>query len=138
MEQEDVQELLTNEYSMTRADAEKAEKLLHPEAAREVWLVLTDRMLEQLGWIEYDAGWDCGGEMEPPLYTGYDVLPDRPVRMGTDPEDASAEAFFAQRMEETIWRLYFDDDGEPEFSCVYEADDGVSRVQVFKILKAED
>ena len=62
LEKEDLLESLESEYAMTREDAEEAEKLLHPGRDKEIWLVLTDRMLEELGWIEYYAGWDCRRE----------------------------------------------------------------------------
>ena len=58
-------------------------------------------------------------------------MPDASENIHSDNENA--RAFFADRAQETIWRLFFNAEGGEYFEPVFEASDGVSQIQVWKV-----
>ena len=122
---------LVSGYGLTEAQAAEAERLLHPSEEKETYLVVTDLMLNQLGWIEYFGNWDFSGTAVYPRATFYSLMPDGTADINS--EDEKARAFFNARTEETIWRLFFSGDGGTSFEKEFDASDGASHVQVWRV-----
>ena len=128
---EETEQYLTEEYGVPAETAELLAGMIHPDQKQEVYLVISGDMLYKLGWIEYYADWDFTGDQRPPAATVYSVMPDASENIHSDNENA--RAFFADRAQETIWRLFFNAEGGEYFEPVFEASDGVSQIQVWKV-----
>ena len=128
---EETRSLLTAEYGLSPAEAAEAAALLHPAEPREVYVVLTSSMQDILGWFEYYAEWDFGGENPLPRASRWRMLRDGSGSI--DSEDPAIQARFDLRRAGTFWRLWFDEDGGAYYTKVFDRDDGVNRVQLWRV-----
>ncbi len=124
--------LFEDNYGLTETEAAEAERLVHPAEQSEIYLIVTDKMMRQIAWIEYYGGWDFSGEQAPPTYTTYNSTPDG--RLMNETEDEEVQRFFDKRKTETLWRLFFDRNGGNCFEIVYQQNDGIRNVQVWRVV----
>ena len=122
---------LETDYGLGPAEAAEAAALLHPAEPREVYVVLTSSMQDILGWFEYYAEWDFGGENPLPRASRWRMLRDGSGSI--DSEDPAIQARFDLRRAGAFWRLWFDGDGGDRFTKVFDRDDGVTRVQLWRV-----
>ena len=132
LEKQETESCLQNRYGISGEEAVRFAELIHPAKTREVYLVLSGDMLYKLGWIEYYADWNFEDGGKKPAATVYSVMPDGSENMESETE--KARTFFADRAKETIWRLFFAADGGDAFAPAFETSDGVSQIQVWKVL----
>ena len=136
---EEAETALEGQYGFDGEEAETIGRLIHPPKGRETYLVISGRMLEVLGWIEYYAGWDFTGKAQIPVSVAYNILPDGTDNMGT--EDPAGRTFFDHRKRETVWRLFFGRDavcdGTALFDEVCRYVDETDQVQVWKIRQSD-
>ena len=112
--------------------AREIEKLVHPSEKKEVYLVLTNTMMDMLGWFEYYEDWDFEGDNKVPYATVYYVKSDGTATMDTQQEEA--KKYFEERSHETIWRLFLSNgEGQDAFEKVYETTDPFAYVQIWKL-----
>ena len=116
---------------LTPAEAAEAAALLHPAEPREVYVVLASSMQDILGWFEYYAEWDFGGENPLPQASRWRTLRDGSGSIDSD--DPAIQARFDLRRAGTFWRLWFDEDGGGRFTRVFDQNDGVTRVQLWRV-----
>ena len=129
MDREEAERYLADHFAMPEEQAREAAGMLHPEKPAETYLVVTGRMMQLVGWIEYFSGWDFTGNAPVPAATGYRYTPDGKSVSDTEEGKNCLE----KRKQETIWKLYFDKDGGSSFSMVFEADDGIDHVMVWRV-----
>ena len=122
---------LYEDYAFPAMAAYYMTYLLCPGASQEIYLILTGTMMKQLGWFEYYADWNFQETAAAPVSTLYNKTPDGKATI--ESEDEAVQAFFDARAGETIWKLFFYHAGGDRFSLVYETDDGVEQVQVWKV-----
>ena len=132
MPKQEAARMLQSRYGIPAEKAAGLAEMIRPEQTKEVYLVLSGDMLYKLGWIEYYADWDFESGGRTPAATVYSVMPDGSENM--DSETEKARAFFADRAKETIWRLFFKADGGDVFAPAFETSDGVSQIQIWKVL----
>ena len=121
--------LMMRRFGMTEAEAGEAEALLHPETAKETYLIISDMMMMQMGWFEYYAFWDFGGDNPPPLATSYRYTPD-----GYPYNSPEGQSYMKRiRLGETIWRLYMNEEEDERFTLVYSGDDGVENLWMWRV-----
>ena len=121
--------MLVERCGLTRDEASEVELLVHPRASQEVYLVLSNEMLLRLGWYEYYADWDFSGEATPPRATAFNKAWD-----GTPLQDSEeGKELLQRRSGETMWRLLVDGKVDGAFARVFDEDDGVSHVRVWRI-----
>ena len=121
------------EYGFAADEAVELEALLHPEAPREVYLVVTQRMLYFIGWIECFGNWHFDRANVLPKEVGHTVLPDGSASISSkDPEDV---AFFEHRQQKLLWRMTADDDAKlgSHFELVCDSFDGVDVSRVWRV-----
>lgn len=124
------QELLCSRYGLTHDQAVEVEKLLHPEEPKELYLVITNTMLRQLGWYEYYANWDFSGTSTTPAATSFDRMPDgTPLKLAPE-----GQALLEERAKETMWRLTVDPDSSDYFAPVFNMNDGVEHIRIWRVL----
>lgn len=127
--EDETRSLLVERCGLTRDEASEVELLVHPRASQEVYLVLSNEMLLRLGWYEYYADWDFSGEATPPRATAFNKAWD-----GTPLQDSEeGKELLQRRSGETMWRLLVDGKVDGAFARVFDEDDGVSHVRVWRI-----
>lgn len=121
---------LCERCGLSAEEADEAERLIHPEHAKETYLVLTLTMTKQIGWYEYFANWDFTGTQNVPASTWYSRMPD-----GTSvfEEGAGQDYLENVRSKETIWRLFFNAEKNECFTPMYEWHDGLEHVRVWRV-----
>ena len=129
LEKQATEALLQERLGMTAKEAAEAETLLHPKV-RETYLVLSRTMMLEMGWFEYFANWDFTGTARTPVSTLYNYTPEG--YSITDSEEGR-DYLDKVRSKETLWRLYFEGNGEDCFTLYFTADDGVQQVYVWKV-----
>ena len=132
LQRDETERLLKGIYGIPEQEAASLAEMIHPEQKKEVYLVISGDMLYKLGWIEYYADWSFDGKGKRPAATVYSSMPDGSENMKSETE--KARAFFEDRAKETIWRLFFVADGGDVFVPEFESSDGVSQIQVWKVL----
>jgi hypothetical protein len=114
-------------------DEEKAgeiDALIHPEAKRETWLIITYTMTRQIGWYEYFAGWDFSGKQEVPNATLYSYTPEGTPIFNTEQGQAYLSGV---RGKETMWELFFNAKTTPYFTPAFEWHDGTEHVRIWRV-----
>ena len=133
---DDARTRLVETYGLDEEQAAEIESLMHPEKPREAYVVLSESMMQVLGWIEYYSAWDFETIQPAPQATAYYSIPDGSGALFLI-DDTNRE-FYEARQSETVWRLYFDRDPHGAdglcFELVYETSDPVDHVQVWKVL----
>lgn len=114
LEKEQAIRVLMERCNLTEAEAAEVEELLHPAAANEAYLVLTNSTLRKTPWIEYFANWDFTGNM--PL-----------------PTDANSAAAKADRTGELMYRLHARGETLDGFTSVFEENDGLERMRIWRV-----
>ena len=132
MQRDETERYLQETCGFTGEKAAELAEMIHPEQEREVYMVISGDMLYKLGWIEYYADWDFADGGRKPAATVYNVMPDGSENMKSESE--KARAFFEDRAKETIWRLFFRADGGEAFAPAFETSDGISQIQIWKVL----
>lgn len=125
----EARELLRSRCGLTSDEAAQIEKLLHPAKPKELYLVITNTMLRQLGWYEYYASWDFSGTSTPPAATSFDRMPDG-TSLKQTPE---GQALLEERSKETIWRLAIEPESSECFVPVFNMSDGVEHVRIWRV-----
>ena len=131
LDKQEALRLLESQYNLSSEEAETAEKLIHARDSKEIYLVLSTEMLQELGWIEYYADWDFTGTTPLPTATMYNRNPHTGAT--TDSEAEEDILFFEQRKQELIWQLFFEENGQDVFQKVFDEDDTIRRVQIWKV-----
>ena len=114
-------------------DEEKAgeiDALIHPEAKRETWLIITYTMTRQIGWYEYFAGWDFSGKQEVPNATLYSYTPEGTPIFNTEQGQAYLSGV---RGKETMWELFFNAKTTSYFTPAFEWHDGTEHVRIWRV-----
>ena len=131
LDKQEALRLLESQYNLSSEEAETAEKLIHARDSKEIYLVLSTEMLQELGWIEYYADWDFTGTTPLPAATMYNRNPHTGAT--TDSEAEEDISFFEQRKQELIWQLFFEEASQGIFQKVFDEDDTLRRVQIWKV-----
>ena len=133
---EEAETYFREEWDLSAEEAEQSAARMYPAAPRETYLVLSTGMLMRLGYIEFYANWDFTGDQQVPIASTYDTHPSGFGEVDQDKD--TKDPFSKYRQQETIWQLFFDRDGIYEdqacFERVYEAVDGIERVQVWRVV----
>ena len=132
MGREEAADALSETYGFSPEEAAEIAAMIHPETSPEIYLVITERMMQVLGWIEYYGNWDFSGEAPIPLDPSYLAPPEGKGGSAEQGAD-SGEDVMAERKQEVIWRLYFQESESRYFRRVYEAEDGIDRAAVFVV-----
>lgn len=121
------------EYGFAADEAGELEALLHPETPREVYLVVTQRMLHLIGWIECFGNWHFDRANVLPKEVGHTVLPDGSATIAS--QDPEVVAFFEHRQQELLWRLVAGDETRlgSHFELVCDSFDGVDVSRVWRV-----
>lgn len=125
---------LRDEYKLDPSVAKACAELIVPgeeQKDQDVYLVITDSMMDLLGWIEYFGGWDFSGDTPIPDTTTYKRMPGTLLPMDSD--DPLALDFFTRRSQEVIWSLCFYQFGDRYFIQEFEDNDGMERIQVWRV-----
>jgi len=122
---------LNGTYGFSPEEATEISSMIHPEKTPEIYLVITERMMQVLGWIEYYGKWDFSGEATIPSNPSYLAFPEGGREYAGSA--GSSEDFMAERKQETIWQLYFQESESSEFRRVFETEDGVDRAGIFLV-----
>ena len=131
LDKQEALRLLESQYNLSSEEAETAEKLIHARDSKEIYLVLSTEMLQELGWIEYYADWDFTGTTPLPTATMYNRNPHTGSTI--ESEDENEKAFFEHRKQELIWQLFFEETSQGIFQKVFDEDDTLRRVQIWKV-----
>ena len=135
MDSDETYQALRERYGFDEEETRTLAGLIHPEAQRETYLVITGKMLQYLGWIEFFGNPGFSDGITVPVSVGCYALPDGTADISS--EDETVQAFFTHRKKELIWRLYFDGNASDEdrqwFSKVFESEDDEDHVQVWKL-----
>ena len=133
---EEAETYFREEWDLSAEEAEQSAARMYPAAPRETYLVLSTGMLMRLGYIEFYANWNFTGDQQVPIASTYDTHPSGFGEVDQDKD--TKDPFSKYRQQETIWQLFFDRDGIYEdqacFERVYEAVDGIERVQVWRVV----
>ena len=129
MDRQGAEDYLIKNCAMPADKACEAACMLHPEAQTESWLVVTERMMQLIGWIEYFSDWDFTGNMPRPAATVYKYTPDGKSVYDTE----EGREYLEKRNKETLWKLFFDKDGGSSFRLVFEKEDGIDHVMVWRV-----
>lgn len=124
--------VLVGEHGLDAVLADEVVSQTHPAEPAEVHVVLTDRTMRIMGWVERYGLWSFGEPGERPSAVAYDTSYDGAYELDSD--DPAARAYFEQRSHEVMWRLFFDGDGAGCFEREFAADDGVHSVQVWRVV----
>lgn len=121
------EQTLTADLGFKPDDAAEIASLTHPEEDRDVYLVLSSDMLDTYRWIDYFGNWDFSGKSK---------LPDAEVRLVLKGSGTSAEPVMKQlpqSFDGSVFSSLFENGGTTDcFTELYEADDGICTVQVWK------
>ena len=129
-EKEETVTELQEAISIGKEEAASIEALLHPEAKRETWLVITYTMTRQIGWYEYFSGWDFSGSQPVPNATLYSYTPEGTPLFNTE----AGQAYLAGvRGKETMWELFFNAKKTPYFQPAFEWHDGMEHVRIWRV-----
>ena len=131
MSRAEAEAALNGTYGFLPEEADEISSMIHPEKSPEIYLVITERMMQVLGWIEYYGNWDFSGEAPIPLDPSYLASPEK--EEGSAGSDRSAEDIMTEREQEVIWQLYFQENVSPRFRQVFETEDGMDRACVLVV-----
>ncbi len=123
MDTEEACAVISEKCGMNTEEAKMTEVMIHPKKNKEAYLVLTYTMAKQTPMYEYYSDWD---------FTGTQIFPN-------DSDDTSLTEGESEMLEKTregytMWRLFFELEETRFFTPVYECNDGVEGVRVWKIM----
>ena len=121
--------ILEERCGLPPAEAVLAESLIHPETPKEAYLVLTETMMNRIGWFEYYSVWDFTGKAAPPVTTLYLFTPDGQSLIHSD----FGKAYLQVRSKSLLWKLFIEKADVPGFLPVSEFSDGRESILLFRL-----
>ena len=128
---EDAVRLLEDRCGLSPAEAVHAESLIHPETPKEAYLLLTESMMNRIGWFEYYSVWDFTGKAAPPVTTLYLFTPDGQSLFHSD----FGKRYLQVRSGSLLWKLFLEKAERPGFLPVSEFSDGRETVLLFRLIQ---
>ena len=126
----ETEELLMSRCGMSKEKATTAEALLHPKKSKETYLIITDTMIRQIAWFEYYAYWHFNGNNPIPRATTQRYTPE-----GYPIESPEGQRYMdLVRGEETLWRLYMEEEEDERFRLVFNRTDNVEGLWMWRVV----
>lgn len=126
MDKENSCAIISNKCGMNAEDARKVEEYIHPNKSKEIYLVITYSMVNQIALYEYYSNWDFTGKQIPPY-----ELDESEIQHNLN--EKKQEEIDNKRSGYTMLRLFIDMEENSYFIPQYECYDGIEGVRVWKV-----